>query len=151
MKDEKQHYFNLEDALCVALYKAHRLMNKIYAPYLKNLELTYTQFLVMVCLWNHQTLSIKEICDKLELDTGTLTPLIKRLINIGLIEKIRSLQDERVVIISLTKKGKSLKAKAKSLPHDIFNELNMEMNDFIEIRNSVQTVVEKLKKKSILC
>lgn len=146
--NQETQYFNLEDGLCVALYKAHRMMNKIYAPYLKKLDLTYTQFLVMVCLWNNDSLSIKDIGEKLELDTGTLTPLIKRLISMGHLEKRRSIVDERIVIISLTDSGSSLKDKASTLPMDIFNELKMEMNDFIEIRSRVQTIVDKLRERS---
>lgn len=148
---KKDSYFDLNDALCVALYQAHRLMNKAYGPHLEKLGLTYTQFLVMVCLWNHRVMSVKEIGSQLDLDTGTLTPLVKRLMNLGYLSKKRSQADERIVLISLTKRGHALKEKAKGLPGDLFQDLNMSMEEFNEIKHKVKLVISKLKQKSKEC
>ena len=137
-------FFDLNDALCVALYRAHRLMNSAYKKYLDPLNLTYTQFLVMICLWNNEKLTIKELGQKLQLNSGTLTPLVKRLISLGYINKERCVADERVVYISLTKIGKELKQKSESVPQDMFQELSLSFDEFKDIRSGVQKVVTNL-------
>ena len=116
-------FINIDDALCFTLYKAHRLMNNSYRKHLQALNLTYPQFLVMACLWNENKKSQKELCEKLGLDSGTITPLVKRLINMKLITKERSLQDEREIILRVTSDGKKLKKVALDVPDKMFCEL----------------------------
>lgn len=152
MKDTTQNqFFNLDDGLCVALYKAQRLMNRTYSTHLSKLGLTYTQFLVMVCLWNKNNLSVKTISEKLELDSGTITPLLKRLMVLGHIKKSRSTADERVVLITLTELGEKLRDKAQNIPQDIFSALNMEMDEFLDIRHKVQNIIVKLSMGETQC
>ena len=140
----KSSFFELNDALCVSLYRAHRLMNSAYRKHLEPLKLTYTQFLVMICLWNNDKQTIKELGYNLHLNSGTLTPLVKRLMALDYIAKDRCQQDERVVYISLTPLGKKLKQKSESIPKDMFEELKLSFDEFVEIRTGVQQVVENL-------
>lgn len=97
----------------------HRLM-KLYRPLLADLGLTYPQYLVMLVMWEEKISTVSKIGDKLQLDSGTLTPLLKRLEQMELLDRMRNLNDERSVNIVLTKKGKSLRDKAKLIPEKIF-------------------------------
>lgn len=103
---------SLKNLLCLDLYAASRAVIKAYGPLLKDLGLTYPQYLVMVCLWESGGVSVKELCERLSLDSGTLSPLLKRLESAGLVERSRSRVDERGVDITLTRAGKELQPKA---------------------------------------
>ncbi|MGL5987666.1 MAG: MarR family winged helix-turn-helix transcriptional regulator, partial [Burkholderiales bacterium] len=92
----------LDEQLCFALYAASRAVTQTYQPYLSQLELTYPQYLVMLVLWEQDGLTVKNIGEKLLLDSGTLTPLLKRLEAIGYVSRKRSLQDERQVLVYLS-------------------------------------------------
>jgi DNA-binding MarR family transcriptional regulator len=109
----------LDDQLCFALYAAQRAMTRAYAPLLEPLGITYPQYLVMIVLWEEDGASVKRIGERLALDSGTLTPLLKRLEQQGLVARRRSEEDERVVHIDLTQAGKALRAKAKRIPHTL--------------------------------
>jgi DNA-binding MarR family transcriptional regulator len=107
----------LEKQLCFRLYRLHKAMNRLYNPVLKTLKLTYPQYLVMLVLWQVNTgISVKTLGEKLDLDSGTLSPLLKRLEKIGYITRSRSVNDERHVNISLTEQGKTLKHSAEEVP-----------------------------------
>ncbi len=106
----------LDRQLCFALYSASRAMTRAYGPLLEKLGLTYPQYLVMLVLWEKDGVSIKQLGERLELDSGTLTPLAKRLEADGLVERRRSESDERVVHLCLTSAGKALQRKAKDVP-----------------------------------
>ena len=106
----------LENQLCFPLYAAARQVVNLYTPVLKPLGLTYTQYLVFLVLWEKDGIPVGEICEKLMLDNGTLSPLLKKMENAGYVERKRSREDDRVVIISLTKEGKELQKKAKDVP-----------------------------------
>jgi MarR family transcriptional regulator, organic hydroperoxide resistance regulator len=142
---KNEQFFPLEDALCFALYNAHRLMNQAYRPYLSELGLTYPQFLVLICLWNRDNQNLTEIGDTLLLDSGTLTPLIKRLIESGFINKVRSSSDERKITVSLTKEGKKLREKTDKIPSGMFCKLKLSEKKFITIREEVKTLIKNLK------
>jgi DNA-binding MarR family transcriptional regulator len=143
-----EDHFPLDDALCFALYSAHRLMNQAYRPFLSELGLTYPQFLVMICLWFKDNQSLKDIGDTLLLDSGTLTPLIKRLIESGLILKDRALDDERKIIISLTKAGKKLKDKTSEIPGGMFCKLKLSESKFVKLRDDIKVLIENLKEST---
>lgn len=113
MSDET---FTLDDHLCFAVYAASHALTKAYAPLLAPLGITYPQYLVMIVLWDEKQASVKRLGQRLGLDSGTLTPLLKRLEAQGLVERKRSAEDERVVDVSLTAAGKALRAKAKKVP-----------------------------------
>lgn len=106
----------LDRQLCFSLYSTMLAVNKVYRRLLKDLELTYPQYLVMLVLWEGDEINVSEICDRLYLETTTLTPLLKRLEARGLIHRRRSAADERQVIVSLSDQGRQLKDKAKDVP-----------------------------------
>ncbi|MGN6104434.1 MAG: MarR family winged helix-turn-helix transcriptional regulator [Kofleriaceae bacterium] len=106
----------LDQQLCFALYSASRAVIRAYAPLLAPLGLTYPQYLVMLVLWEQDDLAVKQLGARLALDSATLTPLLKRLEHQGIVERRRSTDDERVVKIRLTARGKALEAKARGVP-----------------------------------
>lgn len=120
MKENKEILF-LENQLCFPLYATSRLTTKVYGPYLKELDLTYPQYLVLMVLWEEDGLSVNRISKRLHLETNTLTPLLKRLESKGLISRERSKADERSVEIKLQKAGWDLQAKALKIPAKIIS------------------------------
>ncbi|KMS85636.1 MarR family transcriptional regulator [Streptomyces regensis] len=106
----------LEDQLCFALYAASRAVTARYRPLLDELGLTYPQYLVMLVLWQHGSASVRALGDALQLESSTLSPLIKRLAATGLVTRERRVDDERSVAVSLTEEGKALREKALALP-----------------------------------
>ncbi|SEQ58756.1 MarR family winged helix-turn-helix transcriptional regulator [Basfia succiniciproducens] len=109
----------LENQFCFTVYSLSKLITNAYRPLLEPLDLTYPQYLVMLVLWESEPLSIGAIGSKLQLDNGTLTPLLKRLESKGLIKRTRSQQDERTVLVSLTDEGLALQEKALEIPCQI--------------------------------
>ncbi|UJR83285.1 MarR family winged helix-turn-helix transcriptional regulator [Sandaracinus amylolyticus] len=107
---------HLDQQLCFALYTASRAFTRAYAPLLEPLGLTYPQYLVMLVLWEEDGVPVKRLGERLVLDSGTLTPLLKRLEQQGLVERRRDAEDERVVRIHLTAQGRALRAKARRVP-----------------------------------
>ncbi len=106
----------LENQLCFPLYAASREVIRLYTPFLEELGLTYTQYIAMMALWEHTSMSVKELGEALSLDSGTLTPLLKKLEVQGFVTRERSSQDERVVTATLTEKGRALKERARPIP-----------------------------------
>ena len=106
----------LDRQLCFPLYAASRAVIRQYHPFLSALDLTYTQYIAMMALWERSPQSVKELCRKLYLDTGTLTPLLKALEQKGLVRRSRSEEDERSVLIRLTEAGRALRKRAQSVP-----------------------------------
>ena len=112
----------LEKQLCFRIYSLNKLMCRLYAPILKEIALTYPQYLAMLVLWQHKKgISVKELGHQLDLDSGTLSPLLKRMETQGLLIRARQSQDERVVIIKLTQKGVSLQQDAEHIPEKMFS------------------------------
>lgn len=128
MDSTKCKLLSLENQICFPLYAASREIIKLYKPYLDELDLTYTQYIAMLLLWEYDTLTVKEIGDHLFLDSGTLTPLLKKLEVKGVITRIRSTKDERNLNVSLTDEGRALQSKAKGIPEELgkFNPLSLE-------------------------
>ena len=106
----------LENQLCFPLYAAARSVTNLYTPYLKPLGLTYTQYLVFLVLWEKDGIPVGEICEKLMLDNGTLSPLLKKMEQAGYLKRTRSPEDDRVKVITLTAEGKALREQAKDIP-----------------------------------
>ncbi|MEU6854296.1 MarR family transcriptional regulator [Actinacidiphila alni] len=113
---EREFTLLLDDQLCFALYAASRAVTSRYRPLLDDLGLTYPQYLVMLVLWQHGAVPIKDVGAALQLDYGTLTPLIKRLEAAGLVRRERSARDERTVHVSLTEEGDRLRDRARDVP-----------------------------------
>lgn len=106
----------LDNQLCFPLYAAARKVTGFYSPYLRPLGLTYTQYIVFMVLWERDGQTVGEICEKLHLDSGTLTPLLKKMEKEGYLSRERSREDERRVIIRLTEKGSEVKEKVRDIP-----------------------------------
>ena len=119
----------LDNQLCFPLYAAAREVINLYTPHLKLLGLTYTQYIVLLVLWEKDGVLVKDIAERLYLDTGTLTPLLKKLEEAGYINKTKSRRDERAVLISLTKKGKALEEEVKSIPESIGKCIPLEADE----------------------
>ena len=109
----------LDNQLCFALYSASLAMTKLYKPLLEELGLTYPQYLVMLVLWEGDGLMVSELGQRLSLDSGTLTPLLKRLEAAGLVSRLRAVADERRVHVHLTAAGRALRTKAKKVPFEL--------------------------------
>lgn len=107
---------SLDEQLCFAVYTASRALTRAYGPLLEPLGVTYPQYLTLLVLWEEDGASVKRLGERLSLDSGTLTPLLKRLEQQGLVERRRSAEDERVVHVHLTAAGKALRAKARKVP-----------------------------------
>jgi DNA-binding MarR family transcriptional regulator len=127
------HALQLEQQLCFALYHASRAVIRAYAPLLEPLGLTYPQYLVMLVLWEEKTASVKELGQRLALDSGTLTPLLKRLEHSGLVTRRRDPDDERVVRIELTPAGQKLRSKARNVPTELACRTGFDVTDDREL------------------
>ncbi len=114
----------LENQLCFPLYACSKEIIKKYKPYLDEIDLTYTQYITMLVLWERGNINVKELGLYLYLDSGTLTPLLKKLENKGYIKRNRSTKDERNLVISITEKGKKLQEKAANIPLEVGKSIN---------------------------
>lgn len=147
MDEEKipvEALFKLENQLCFALYEASRATIDIYRPLLDQLGITYPQYLVLLILWERGTCSVKEIGSLLHLDSGTLSPLLKRLEGTGLIKRQRRASDERVVDISLTMQGRSLQEQASAIPEQFACELSLSRAEYVELMTRLKKLTAHL-------
>jgi DNA-binding MarR family transcriptional regulator len=134
----------LDNQLCFALYSTSLAMTKLYKPLLDELGLTYPQYLTMLVLWERDGLAVSELGERLSLDSGTLTPLLKRLEGAGLIARIRDVQDERRVHISLTTAGRKLKARAQKIPGCILSASQCSLSDLVQLTRQIQGLRARL-------
>ncbi|KQP12709.1 MarR family winged helix-turn-helix transcriptional regulator [Pseudorhodoferax sp. Leaf267] len=134
----------LDHQLCFALYSASLAMTKLYKPLLEELGLTYPQYLAMLALWERDGLSVSELGERLFLDSGTLTPLLKRLEAAGLIARIRAVEDERRVHISLTAEGRKLKARAARIPGCVLAASQCSVAEIQALTQQVRALRERL-------
>lgn len=145
MSAENQDYLVLEKQLCFSLYSASHRLVRSYRLLLEPLDLTYPQYLAMLVLWQQPQLNVKELGEKLHLDSGTLTPLLKRLESKGLVSRTRSQQDERVVQIRLTESGKMLKTQASHIPLTIFQQSGLPLDQLLELKHSCDLLFQQLE------
>jgi len=124
----------VEKQVCFSLYSASNAVIRAYRPILDKLGLTYLQYMAMIVLWQHAPLNVKEIGHKLHLDSGTLTPLLRRLEDKGLVTRTRSERDERVRQISLTEQGRALEAQALDVPADIACRVKLSAEDTLALK-----------------
>lgn len=134
----------LDNQLCFALYSASLAMTKTYKPLLDALELTYPQYLVMLVLWEHGTLAVSELGERLFLDSGTLTPLLKRMEGAGLLQRARSTHDERRVLVSLTPGGRKLKRRAARIPGCLLQATGGSLADLLSLTKQVRQLRVRL-------
>lgn len=119
MEQDYQEAMKLANQLCFPLYAAARSVVSLYTPRLKPLGLTYTQYIVFLVLWEKDGISVGELCDRLMLDSGTLSPLLKKMQQAGYLKRTRSAEDDRMVILTLTEEGRALQEKAKGVPEQV--------------------------------
>lgn len=134
----------LDNQLCFALYSTSLAMTRLYKPLLDELDLTYPQYLAMLVLWERDGLMVSELGERLYLDSGTLTPLLKRLEASGLVARIRDVQDERRVHITLTPAGRKLKARAAGIPGCILSASQCSIPELISLTQQVQALRQRL-------
>ncbi|XXF78020.1 MarR family transcriptional regulator [Myxococcaceae bacterium GXIMD 01537] len=139
---------SLDAQLCFPLYAATRAMVQAYAPLLEKLGLTYPQYLVMLVLWEAEGVTVKGLGERLFLDSGTLTPVLKRLEGMGLVRRERSAEDARSVKVSLTPAGRALRRKAESIPEAMMCRLGMPPKELAQLRAGLKRLFEVLQSSS---
>jgi DNA-binding MarR family transcriptional regulator len=137
-------WLRLDQQLCFALYSASLAMTKAYKPLLDPLGLTYPQYLVLLVLWETDGVSVSQLGDRLRLDSGTLTPLLKRLEQAGLVQRLRDSADERRVRLHLTAAGRALKARARTVPHTIACATACDLTQIAELTARLTALRESL-------
>ena len=133
----------LENQLCFPLYAAARTVEKRYYKLLSEIDLTYTQYITMMVLWEEKEISVKALGERLFLDSGTMTPVLKSLEKKGFVKRERSKQDERVVMVSATKQGEILKEKAKDIPNKIAACFNLKEEEAVTLYKLLYKVLDK--------
>ena len=136
----------LDNQLCFPLYAAARNVTGLYTPHLRPLGLTYTQYITLLVLWEKDSISVSEIGNRLMLDNGTLSPMLKKMEQAGYIVRERSKDDDRVVIISLTPKGRDLKEEAKEIPEKVGSCIDLPVEKAEQLRDLLNELLETQKK-----
>jgi DNA-binding MarR family transcriptional regulator len=135
----------LDNQLCFAVYAASHAFNATYKPLLEPLGLTYPQYLAMLVLWQEDGVTVSAIGSRLGLDSGTLTPLLKRLEAAGLVARLRDAADERQVRITLTGAGRALKQKAKGIPKELLCASGLSLGDAVALRSKLESLAANLR------
>ncbi|MGW5642331.1 MarR family winged helix-turn-helix transcriptional regulator [Saccharopolyspora sp. NPDC003752] len=134
----------LDRQVCFALYSASRAFTGLYRPVLEELGLTYPQYLVMLVLWEHESVTVKELGAALRLDSGTLSPLLKRLEARGLITRRRSFADERSVAVALTADGAEMRARARCIPDRMVNASGLQVDELEQLKSTLERLTAAL-------
>lgn len=134
----------LDNQICFAVYSAAHAFNRVYKPLLDRLGLTYPQYLVMLSLWERDGIPVKDIGERLFLDSGTLTPLLKRLEAAGFVRRTRSTADERQVLIDLTPQGHALKEKARAVPQSILAASDCSVAELAALKSEILSLRDRL-------
>ena len=140
----------LSNQICFPIYSVSRLITKAYKPFLDKMGITYPQYLVLMVLWENDALNINQVTEKLLLNTNTLSPLLKRMEKLELLERNRSSQDERIVVIRLTKKGMQLKKQAMPIPEQLVKTLlteNIKIDDVMQLKNMMNEWIKLLSEQ----
>ncbi|HEY1098460.1 MAG TPA: MarR family transcriptional regulator [Myxococcota bacterium] len=136
---------HLDAQLCFAISRAARAMTSTYAPLLEPLGLTHPQYLVMLVLWEQDAQRVTDIGTRLHLDSGTLTPLLKRLEQRGLVERRRGVDDERTVFIHLTAEGRALRQRAEQIPEGMACKVALDVDEFVGLRAQLLALADRLR------
>ena len=143
-RKQAEQLLRLDNQICFAVYSAAHAFNRVYKPLLDRLGLTYPQYLVMLVLWERDNVPLKTIGERLFLDSGTLTPLLKRLEAAELIKRTRSTEDERQVLIELTPQGEALRDKAKSVPQSILAASACSVGELVAMKDEIVALRDRL-------
>lgn len=141
---DKFESLKLSNQVCFPLYAASREVIKLYKPFLDEYNLTYTQYITMLVLWEDGKITIKELCKKLYLDSGTITPVIKKLEAMGLLIKYRDKSDERIVNVEFTDKGRELKEEIVKVPEQVSCKINGSVEDLLILKNLLEKVLDEI-------
>lgn len=143
--EDREDYpqLHLDNQLCFPLYAASRRIVNSYTPYLKPLGLTYTQYLVLLALWESGSAHVGELCRRLYLDNGTVTPLLKKMEEAELVRRCRSKEDERIVTVTVTEKGWALREEAKDIPFQVGNCVPFSQSEAETLYRLIHTFLEK--------
>ncbi|MGG1676744.1 MarR family winged helix-turn-helix transcriptional regulator [Neobacillus sp. NRS-1170] len=139
-------FLKLDNQLCFSIYACSREITRLYRPILDKLELTYPQFLSLTVLWEHERLTVKDIGEHLYLDSGTLTPMLKRMEAMGLLSRVRASDDERKVFVELTEKGIQLREKALELPEECIPHFGLGKEEYKDLLFKMNQLIENLQK-----
>lgn len=142
---DKYDKIKLENQLCFPLYALSREIIKVYKPLLDKFNLTYTQYITMLVMWEDEKITFKKLGKRLHLDSGTLTPVLKKLESMGLIIKYRTKEDDRVVVVELTEKGKALKEDILEVPDKLFCNSGMKPEEAIDFKNKLNAILKKFE------
>ena len=143
--EEKYEPLKLSKQLCFPLYACSREMIKLYKPWLDELGLTYTQYITMMVLWEHKSMTVKALGQELYLDSGTLTPLLKKLEDKGLVTRRRSDRDERNLIVTITEQGEAMKDAALHIPGEMTKCINLPIEDIRDLYRMLHQLLEFVK------
>ncbi|REE91366.1 DNA-binding MarR family transcriptional regulator [Paenibacillus taihuensis] len=135
---DKSDLLTLDNQLCFALYACAREVTKLYRPFLDELGITYTQYVTLLALWEKDGVPVKELGARLYLDSGTLTPLLKKLEAMSLIRRERDPADERSVLVRLTDEGRAMKEQAVTIPERFFCQMNLPLEEFTALRDQLR-------------
>ncbi|AOR24811.1 MarR family winged helix-turn-helix transcriptional regulator [Clostridium taeniosporum] len=141
----KYDCIKLENQVCFSLYAASREIIKLYKPVLDKFNLTYTQYIAMLVLWEEEKITVKGIGKRLHLDSGTLTPLLKKLQSMELVNRYRDKNDDRVVVVELTDKGRTLKDNIISVPNDVCCKINISQEQAKVLKENLDNLLDSLK------
>lgn len=133
----------LQNQVCFPVYALAKEIVNRYRPLLEDLDVTYPQYLVLMVLWNEEEQTVGQLGEKLLLDSGTLTPLLKRMEQKGMVNRSRSPEDERVVKLSLTEKGKAMKEKAKEIPCRLLESMKISEEELLELKTIITKILNK--------
>lgn len=145
--DKMNEALKLEYQLCFPLYATSKEIVKLYRPLLAPLDLTYTQYIVMLVLWEEEPLSVKHLGEKLYLDSGTLTPVLKKLESKGYLERKRDTEDERVLLVHLTAEGKKLAEEASGVPGKLFSQLPLDADELAQLQQLTSKLLKGFQEK----
>ncbi|MGG7059374.1 MarR family winged helix-turn-helix transcriptional regulator [Clostridium nigeriense] len=140
---DKYNKLKLENQLCFPLYALSREVIKLYKPYLDKFNLTYTQYITMLAMWEEEKIIFKELGKKLHLDSGTLTPVLKKLESMELIIKYRTKEDDRIVIVELTNKGRELKDQVLDIPEKMYCGVEMSKDEIVQLKYYLEKMLKK--------
>ena len=140
----KYDMLKLENQLCFPLYAASKEIVRHYKPFLDEMDMTYTQYITMMVLWEHKELTVKELGKYLYLDSGTLTPLLKTMEKKGWLIRCRSKEDERVLNVTITDKGEALKEKAVHVPEQMAGCVKLEQEEAIALYKTLHKILDNL-------
>ena len=140
----KYDSIKLDNQVCFSLYATSREIIKLYKPFLDKFNLTYTQYIAMLVLWEDEKSTVKDIGKRLHLDSGTLTPLLKKIESMGLVIRHRDVNDDRVVIVELTEKGRLLKDDITEVPNEMACKINMPKEELVQLKKQLDVMLNSL-------